>query len=76
MSALAGGCLLGAFIEELALEILEIVWLKRNRNGRIGPEFRAAVLQFGDKFGRFLPFQRGCGIRGSAGSQAAVEPFR
>jgi hypothetical protein len=75
MSALASGCLLGAFIKELALEILEIVRFERNRNGRIGPELREAALQFNDKFRRFLPLRLGCDFRGSAGSQKAVEPF-
>ena len=63
MSALASGCLLGAFIQELALEILEMVRFEWNRNGRIGPEFRKAALQFGDKFRRFVPFRLGCDIR-------------
>ena len=60
----------------MALEILEIVRFERNRDGRIGPEFREAALRFGDKFRGFLPFRLGCGIRGSAGSQESVEPFR
>jgi len=76
MSALASGCLLSAFIQELALEILEIVRFEWNRNGRIGPEFRETALQFSDKFRRFLPSRLGCGIRGSAGREDSRTPRR
>ena len=75
MSALASGCLLGAFIRKLTLQGVEVVRLERNRDGWIGGVFGEAAVQFGYKFRGFLPVVIGRGRRGSVGGQKTIEPF-
>ncbi len=72
MSALACGCLRGAFIRKLALQVVEIVRLEGEGDRRIGVEFHKATVQFRQQFRGFLPVVLGSGSGGRMGGQKTV----